>query len=256
MKQLRGDASTLVRELIVRLSEPLIAVPTADWAAAAIRGLSDCSTEDGHVRLLSGAEIDQLAWALRAEAADAVSDGTLSVRTGPVTEVVIAGTNNVATVDRTPTPPCAYLGELEDDHRGNSLQSRWDDAETVDLGSGQRELLQTVSDEVGEVAAEITSDAITATRRSEREVDPAAAAIWASAVVGTRLDTIVDAIAASGVASKRTAYRRSKMLRREGFIKTVPVSDDGHGRPLQIETAVPLSEEDPIPQTVRDALLQ
>lgn len=240
MDQVRGPSNELLADLLTRLSNPIVTVPSGDWIRAYIDA-AESSGVDARV-VLDPEVVERLTWIERSRLRDLQQRGTEIRETG-VSDLTVRNDDQLAVVDRTTETPVALVGPGE-------TTDVWERATRVEIEVCAREaMIDAVADTVGADAADTFDDVTEAARGTAG--DPVAMLLWAAARNEGRLSAVSEVAQQTDVASRSTVTRRLDTLREEGLVTATPIADGGRGRPdKRLSTTVDVPDDSPIPRSV------
>lgn len=269
MDSVRGKQKELFERVLTAAREPIATMPSVGTTREFLRAVvaadgEDSQTrpveidEDRTIRLLLARDVpDELDWRTRSLAVELRDAGVLGIRTGVVSDVVVAGVETVGMIDRTASHPVGVIGDADVQE---TYRDRWQTGERVRFQShSQGELIELVENVIGPTAAETVAEEATrdpARQLCNRGIDPIKLLVWAGAAAEGRAPEVIEVVDRLGIASPRSVERRIDELREEGLIQTPPIHDGQRGRPER-RLVVGVTVDDPTdpPDRIRAGLV-
>jgi hypothetical protein len=244
MDSITGTTEEVFAEMLRRVETPIATLPARDVTRSFVHALDE--VEPDSVDLLLGrGVVDALGWVTKARAVDHVDAGRVSIREGPVSDVLLVGPDAIGALDGSVRPALGMVGSADEYDR---YADRFAESEPLDLDAcGRSELLDATAEMVGDDAARRA--ALETQRDVRARLDPIALLVWAGAEANARGKDVADAVEALGLATRRTANRRIERFRQEGLIETDTLATDSPGRPdRRLLPTVDVTSEEPLPK--------
>lgn len=222
MESIEGSPEEIYAAALRELAEPVATLPSAGLCWAFCRALE--RVEEASARALLAPDARRrLDWRTQALAADHRhgDDARLALRTGRVTDTVVAGRERAYALDTTTAPPTAVAARVTG---RRPAARRWTLGERVrfDTPPATRVVAET-RDRVGDTAARAVAQELRRepARRGGPGIDPVKLLLWAGAAEGARLAPVRDVIRRLGLAGDDPVAHRLDALADEHLV-TVP----------------------------------